>query len=298
MLPNTPTEEQNLAYRIPKFDSAHMRGEHKQLIKKGQRWPWVRIPTDMNCVGLKLLTRDEQGVAAFGIYILLVEAAANMHIRGVLADDRGAITLRRLSVLINVPLDVLERSVKLLLDPDIGWLDQVEIEVSGGEPAIKTDGRSDQTQTVADLIEPDGRSKVQTNPASGLSLVDPDEEEMKMKMKMKMRKEEEKEEDEEAHQAGSPGSTPKSRSGGLQAWLVQCSKLSGGASTSQWRSDKTSAERMYEELVWPDDVAPAVGRERLVDALKLAHKAASRQPKPMAWLTTTLKVEFSGEAVA
>lgn len=290
MVSNPPEKEQNLAYRIPKFDSAHMRGEHKQLIKKGQRWPWVRVPTDLNCVGLKLLTRDERGVAAFGVYILLVEVAANMHIRGVLADDRGAITLRRLSVLINVPLDVLERSVELLLDPEIGWLDRVEVEVSEDEPAIKANARANPIDLPANLIESDNRSKVQTNSASGLSLVDPDEEEMKMRM----RGEEEKDED----VSDSAISTPQSRSGCRQRWLLQCSKLGPGTSSKQWRSDKTSAERMFDSLVWPDDIDSAAGHKRFAEAMSTAQKAAVIKPSPMAWLTAALKAQLSGEVAA
>ena len=288
---SSSNHESNLAYRIPKFDKAHMRSEHKTLIKKGYRWPWVRVPTDMNCVGLKMLVRDVHGVAAFGVYILLVEAAANMHIRGVLADDRGGITLRRLSMLINVPLDVLGKSIELLIDPEIGWIDQVEIRVADGQPEIKSDRRLDQNKPSSDLIETQNRLEIKTICHSEPSLIDLDEEENEDEDE---EVEEEKDEDEERCASEY---RPRTRSGGRQLWLVQCSRIGPGPDSSQWRSDKTSAERLFDDVIWPDGIEHDTGLVRLNSAIGSAGRAASVKPKPMAWLTTTIKSTL-GEGVS
>lgn len=79
------------------------------------------------------------------------------------------------------------------------------------------------------------------------------------------------------------------RQSGRQRWLVYVSPLWAPGSCKQGRSDRTSSEAMYDELIWPDGVPPPDGRARLNRAITLIDRARRNGKKPMAWLTTELR---------
>ncbi len=57
---------------------------------------------------------------------------------------------------------------------------------------------------------------------------------------------------------------------------------------SKYLADRTSTPGLY-DLVWPEDVEPEAGRQRLAEALSLVEQAKSNGDIPMAWLTSMIK---------
>lgn len=153
------------ALRIPQFAEAHSRGELDKLTKKGSVWPWVRVPTRMDGEGYRGLMLRPGGVAAFGVYILMVEVAANLPVKGLLADEKGPLTTTRLAVKTSAPVAEIETAIELLTDPDIGWLVPVEIDESGSPIQANHKPTTDQPEGQSDgsRLDQTPRQTVQNN---------------------------------------------------------------------------------------------------------------------------------------
>lgn len=145
------------AYQIPQFHDVHSRGELDKLTKRGRKWPWVRVPTKMDGEGFKGLMLQPGGVAAFGVYVLLVEVAANLPVKGLLANQKGPLTATRLAVKTSAPVAEIEAAIELLSDPDIGWLVEVEVDETGQPVQTEQDSQdkptADQPEQKTDQLQ-------------------------------------------------------------------------------------------------------------------------------------------------
>lgn len=83
-------------------------------------WKFVPIPTNLNSETFRVLMRTGPGREAFAVFIALVELAANLPRRGILADERGALKPSTIEVKTNIPEKIVVSSMKTLVEH--GWL--------------------------------------------------------------------------------------------------------------------------------------------------------------------------------
>lgn len=115
---------------IKDWDTLFSKGDNarKQVIQ----WRYVPIPVNLNGERFRVLMATTKGQATFGIFVALVELAANLPRRGVLADDRGDLSIRAMAIKTGVPERSMEAAIAHLSSPDIGWL--VDQQISGQPP--------------------------------------------------------------------------------------------------------------------------------------------------------------------
>jgi len=83
---------------------------------------WVSLPVTLSpdCVGF-LMARPN-GLRNYGLYVWLVQIAANMPKRGVLEDARGPLTAKRIAMMIRATEAEVQEGLTVLSDPEIGLL--------------------------------------------------------------------------------------------------------------------------------------------------------------------------------
>jgi hypothetical protein len=123
-----------IAYRIKDFAAHFLKGD---MGRQGERAPkgpppWVAIPTRHDGKSFRYLGRHAVGTATFGAFVLMVEVAAKMPIRGILADEDGPLDAEDLSLKTGHPAEAFETAFKVLQEPKIGWIDTVDYaEITG-----------------------------------------------------------------------------------------------------------------------------------------------------------------------
>lgn len=85
-------------------------------------WKYVPIPIRLNGEGYKRLMRTPKGRDAFGVFIALCELAANMPTRGVLANDRGPLSVESIHLKTSIPVKAVASAITILTSPEIGWV--------------------------------------------------------------------------------------------------------------------------------------------------------------------------------
>ena len=92
--------------------------------RKRQRLGWLLFPSGCDSVGyIELMSYGADGVAAFGTFASLCQWSATScrSLRGILARSDGSeMTASQLAATIRQPLEVVERSIQLLVI--VGWL--------------------------------------------------------------------------------------------------------------------------------------------------------------------------------
>jgi len=105
-----------------------------ELSRKVKFWRYVPIPTNLGGERFRILMSSGQGREAFGIFIALCELAANLPERGVLADERGPLSLRSLEIKIGAPAGDIKNAIDILTSDEIGWLAKHVRTTSGEHP--------------------------------------------------------------------------------------------------------------------------------------------------------------------
>lgn len=115
-----------LVYRIQDweqhFETRGSRRHQRPLAK-------ISLSTSLEGLVLRRLLSDPQGVAAYGVWILLLQIAAKMPCRGVLADATGAYTPSDLALLTGLPEQQVQAALELLSSPRIGLLELLPLEL-------------------------------------------------------------------------------------------------------------------------------------------------------------------------
>lgn len=129
--------EQKLAYRIAKWCERHENHETRKLVGS---LSWIVVPTEIKLTLMELLGA-KHGLQTFGAYIIIVEVAARMPVRGTLANDNGPLKIEQISRLTGANLKQLVAAVDYLSKPPLRWIELVEW--TGLNPGIPPDRRGD-----------------------------------------------------------------------------------------------------------------------------------------------------------
>jgi hypothetical protein len=126
---NTPTEE--LRQKELEFYRSKVRGHNKGPAYR-------RLKSKANRFGVGM------GSAVYGIFHDLMELASDQraHFRGwILCEKQKPMTAEDIADHISEDVDVVSRALEILCDPKIGWLQQVEFEISPEIPGIAGNSR-------------------------------------------------------------------------------------------------------------------------------------------------------------
>lgn len=97
-------------------------------------WRYVPIPINLNGEHFRMLMASAQGRETFAVFIALCELAANLPVRGTLADERGPLAERTIAIKTGIPERVVRLAIGKLSDPEIGWLCAADGRTENGEP--------------------------------------------------------------------------------------------------------------------------------------------------------------------
>lgn len=83
---------------------------------------YIRLKVGYQSARYRILMATPGGPEAWGVFVSMLTVAGKTTPRGMFAREGAEMTTRLLAVESSVPLDALNRSIKLLTDPEIGWL--------------------------------------------------------------------------------------------------------------------------------------------------------------------------------
>ena len=86
---------------------------------------WVAIPNKHDGKSYRRLTRLNNSPDIFAAWILMVQIASKMPIRGALSDEDGDLTPEDMSDMTGFPEEIFEQAIPALLDPKIGWMEEI-----------------------------------------------------------------------------------------------------------------------------------------------------------------------------
>jgi len=119
--------------RIAKWNETFETAATRKLV----RLQWLHMPTGNDSAGyVSLMALGEPGIVAFAVFTAICQWSATCPptvrqssashpppVRGSLARSDGRpLTIGQLSMFIRMPVEVVERSIQILLSPDVGWL--------------------------------------------------------------------------------------------------------------------------------------------------------------------------------
>lgn len=119
-----------MALRIKDWDSTFENWKTRSLDSPLR---WVNLPTNQDSPVYRMLMSTAAGIHAFGVFIALVEVAGKMPERGVLADDKGDLSIKGISVRTGIRDGDLRKALAILTSPEVGW-------VVAEQPAAQPDG--------------------------------------------------------------------------------------------------------------------------------------------------------------
>lgn len=272
---STPT------YRIsawPKtFETADSR-RYKHL-------PWISVPTKQGGKGRRRLVRRSNGPALFGAWVALAQVAANMPERGTLADEDGPLTPEDLEILTDIPSELYEELLDLLSDPKhkIQWLEVVDAQHEndsdpggkrrGEESCRDTESESESESETRSVLRIEEQSACQSDsdldeiaydapPADSGFLISGD--------------------------SDSPSPDRRPYLMARHKFLTEVGKLYSRDQVQE-RSDRTTATRWFDELIWPGDIDTDIALDRLDRFYELLAKAKRNAKNPMAYIAKQIE---------
>lgn len=106
-------------------------------IPDGKPLSYVPMPTKQDGKGLRRILRSENALSVFGVWCLVVELAAKMPRRGVLADADGPFDVEDIADSIGIDPKPVEELLKLVTGGKINWIEFIEWQNDLHSPRIK-----------------------------------------------------------------------------------------------------------------------------------------------------------------
>ncbi|KKL91611.1 hypothetical protein LCGC14_1892940 [marine sediment metagenome] len=100
--------------------------ETSQSRKVYKRLTWVALPNKHDGKGFRRLAQHPDATQIFCAWVLIVQVASKMKVRGLLVDDDGPLDADDLSVKTGFPVDIFDQAFSVLTEPKIGWMEVVD----------------------------------------------------------------------------------------------------------------------------------------------------------------------------
>ena len=91
--------------------------------KKYKKLSWVPIPNKHDGSGYRRIVAMKNGCEIYTAWILILQVASKMPVRGELSDEDGELTTEDLSFKTGFPEKIFFDAIKVLSGPKIGWLE-------------------------------------------------------------------------------------------------------------------------------------------------------------------------------
>ncbi len=83
---------------------------------------WVPVPTRQDGAGYRRVSAHKDATEIFAAWILILEIAAKMPIRGLLEKDGRPLTAEDMAIASGYPQGIFEKALKVLSQKNIGWI--------------------------------------------------------------------------------------------------------------------------------------------------------------------------------
>ena len=85
---------------------------------------WLPLPNKMDGLGFRRLVMEKDKHIIFSAWILLIQLASKMPVRGILESDTGPLDYTDMEVMTGFPAKSFKTAVDFLKQPKIGWIRQ------------------------------------------------------------------------------------------------------------------------------------------------------------------------------
>ncbi len=144
----------NPTYKIRHWGKVYEVSDAKRT-GNGKPLSWVALPTKHDGRGYRRLMRRDDGVEIFGAFVLMVEVAAKLPVRGILSDDDGPLTLDDLADKTGARIESFGKAIQVLTSKEVGinWIEIVQHTPTYPELGSPTDGQDGQDITRRDVTD-------------------------------------------------------------------------------------------------------------------------------------------------
>ena len=108
-----------MTYYIPAWNKTF---EKAQTRKIKSPMPWVAMPTDHQSREYRRILRYQSAPSVLGVWCMVVQLAARMPDRGILADSHGPLDIEDIADEIGFDPAIIEQAFEVLTSPKIKWL--------------------------------------------------------------------------------------------------------------------------------------------------------------------------------
>lgn len=109
-------------YKVKNWDYHFMKADNRKV----KRMTWVGVPTKHDGKGFRRIAAMERNAQIFTAWILLLQVAAKMPVRGTLCDEDGPLTAEDLELKTGFQREYFELAFTVLTGPKVGWLERIE----------------------------------------------------------------------------------------------------------------------------------------------------------------------------
>lgn len=108
-----------MIYRIKDWNKHFEKADSRRVISP----QWVPMPVRQDGSGFRKVAGHDRAPELFAAWVLIVEVAAKMPVRGTLEKDGQAVTPKCLALRTGFPQTIFELAFRELVKPAIGWLE-------------------------------------------------------------------------------------------------------------------------------------------------------------------------------
>ena len=121
------------AYRIKDWKEHFEKADSR----KCKNMQWVAVPNRFDGVGYSLVMAHERSSEIFTAWVLMLELASKQKIRGELVNGKP-LTPRSMAIMTRTKPEIFEVALKVLVDPEIGWIEEFDPSSGRHPDSIRT----------------------------------------------------------------------------------------------------------------------------------------------------------------
>lgn len=107
-----------MVYAVKDWD----RHFEKSDTRKCKRMTWVAVPNKHDGKSYKRLAAHRRGLEIYAAWMLILQVASKMPVRGVLQDEDGPLDAEDLAFMTSFPAEVFDMALEVLSGSKIAWL--------------------------------------------------------------------------------------------------------------------------------------------------------------------------------
>ena len=119
--PDRLTSFDIMAIEIKDWSKHYEKSDHK----KCKDMTWVAIPIKFEGLKYRRIMKMKDGPQILGAWLVLLQLAAKMPVRGVFRDDGKDLSFDDLELMSDFPAKILENAISVLSSESIGWIQEL-----------------------------------------------------------------------------------------------------------------------------------------------------------------------------